>query len=240
MFVSLPYFDEARLTGKGSVNHFNIALTDPKLAAPVADSIDQRFANSSHETKTESLRELAQSSMQMIGDFDFLIRAVVGAVLVALLFATTTMMIQSIHERTPELAVLKTVGFTDGAVLLLVVAEALLVFLAGVSFGLLLATLSLPVAARFVLGLSMPGVVLLIGLALGSVVALISAAVPALLAALETARLPERSLCWSRSVSEYGGRGYLYTGRAEAAEAIVAMAAQKMRQPNPARGYTRP
>jgi UDP-glucose:(heptosyl)LPS alpha-1,3-glucosyltransferase len=62
---------------------------------------------------------------------------------------------------------------------------------------------------------------------------------PALLAALEMARLPERSLRWSRSGSEYGGRGYLYTGRAEAAEAIVAMAAQKIRQPNPARGYTR-
>jgi putative ABC transport system permease protein len=183
VIVSLPYLDEARLTGKGTVNHYNIALSDPKLAAQVCDAIDRRFANSSHETKTESLRELAQSSMQMIGDFDFLIRAVVAAVLVALLFATTSMMIQSIHERTPELAVLKTVGFTDRAVFLLVLAEALLVFLAGASLGLLLATLSLPVAARFVLGLSMPGVVLVIGLALGSVVALISAAVPAVLAA---------------------------------------------------------
>jgi putative ABC transport system permease protein len=183
VIVSLPYLDEARLTGKGTVNHYNIALSDPKLAAQVSDAIDRRFANSSHETKTESLRELAQSNMQMIGDFDFLIRAVVAAVLVALLFATTSMMIQSIHERTPELAVLKTVGFTDGAVFLLVLAEALLVFLAGASLGLLLATLSLPVAARFVLGLSMPGVVLVIGLALGSLVALISAAVPAVLAA---------------------------------------------------------
>jgi putative ABC transport system permease protein len=183
VLVSYPYFDEARAQKNGTVNHFNVAVTDPRLAPQVADAIDARSANSSHETKTESLRELAQSSMQMIGDFDFLIRAVVGAVLVALLFATTTMMIQSIHERTPELAVLKTLGFTDGAVLLLVLSEALLVFLAGASFGLLLATLSLPVAARFVVGLSMPGVVLLIGLALGSVVALISAAVPALLAA---------------------------------------------------------
>jgi putative ABC transport system permease protein len=183
VIVSYPYFDEARAQKNGTVNHFNVAVTDPGLAPRVADTIDARSANSSHETKTESLRELAQSSMQMIGDFDFLIRAVVGAVLVALLFATTTMMIQSIHERTPELAVLKTIGFTDGAVLLLVLAEALLVFLAGASFGLLLATLSLPVAARFVLGLSMPGIVLVVGLALGSVVALISAAVPALLAA---------------------------------------------------------
>jgi putative ABC transport system permease protein len=183
VIVSLPYLDEARLTGKSTVNHFNVALSDPKLAAQVADAIDQRFANSSHETKTESLRELAQSTMQQIGDFDFLIRAVVGAVLVALLFATTTMMIQSIHERTPELAVLKTVGFTDRAVFLLVLAEALLIFLAGAAFGLTLATLSLPVAARFVLGLSMPAVVLVIGLALGLAVALISAALPAMLAA---------------------------------------------------------
>ena len=90
------------------MNHFNVAVSDPKLAASVADAIDARFANSSHETKTESLREMAQASLQSIGDFDFLIRAVVGAVLAALLFATTTMMIQSVHERTPELAVIKT------------------------------------------------------------------------------------------------------------------------------------
>jgi len=183
VIVSYPYLDEARLTGKGTLNHFNVAITDPKLAPQVGDAIDARFANSSHETKTESLREMAQASMQAIGDFDFLIRAVVGAVLVALLFATTTMMVQSIHERTPELAVVKTLGFSDRAVFLLILAEALSVFLSGAVCGLMLATLALPVAARFVLGLSMPGAVIVIGLALGALVALISAAVPAALAA---------------------------------------------------------
>jgi putative ABC transport system permease protein len=186
VIVSYPYFDEARLVKKGTVNHFNVAVSDPKLAAQVADAIDRRFANSAHETKTESLREMAQASMQAIGDFDFLIRAVVGAVLLALLFATTTMMVQSIHERTPELAVVKTVGFSDRAVFLLILAEALGLFLAGAICGLVLATLVLPLAARFVLGLSMPGVVLAAGLALGVLVALVSAAVPAVLAA----RLP--------------------------------------------------
>jgi len=183
VIVSYPYFDEARVAKKGTVNHFNVALSDPKLAPQVADAIDARFVNSPHETKTESLRELAQTSMQAIGDFDFLIRAVVGAVLVALLFATTTMMVQSIHERTPELAVVKTVGFTDRAVFLLILAEALAVFLAGAVCGLVLATLVLPLAARFVHGLSMPGVVVIIGVTLGVVVALISAAIPAALAA---------------------------------------------------------
>jgi putative ABC transport system permease protein len=183
VIVSYPYFDEARLQKKGTVNHFNVAVTDAKLATQVADAIDARFANSSHETKTESLRELAQASMQAIGDFDFLIRAVVGAVLVALLFATTTMMVHSIHERTPELAVVKTLGFTDRAVFVLILAEALSVFLAGAVCGLVLATLALPIAARFVLGLSMPGVVVAMGLALGALVAVIGAAVPAALAA---------------------------------------------------------
>ena len=183
VIVSYPYFDEARVANKGTVNHFNVAVTDPKLAAQVGDAIDARFANSAHETKTESLRELAQTSMQAIGDFDFLIRAVVGAVLLALLFATTTMMVQSIHERTPELAVVKTVGFTDRAVFMLVLAEALIVFIAGALFGLLLATLVLPLAARFIQGLAMPGVVIVIGVALGVLVALVSAAIPAALAA---------------------------------------------------------
>jgi putative ABC transport system permease protein len=183
VLISFAYYDEARATGKGNVNHFNVAVSDPRLAASVSDAIDARFANSSHETKTESLRELAQVSVQSIGDFDFLIRAVVGAVLAALLFATTTMMIQSIHERTPELAVIKTLGFTDRAVFVLVLAEALAVFVAGAGFGLAVATLVLPLAARFVHGLSMPGAVVIIGVALGALVALISATIPAALAA---------------------------------------------------------
>ena len=183
VIISFPYFDEARAVGKRTVNHFNVAVSDPKLAVPVSDAIDRLFVNSSHETKTESLRELAQANVQRIGDFDFLLRAVVGAVLVALLFATTTMMIQSTRERTPELAVVKTLGFTDRAVFLLILAEALVIFLGGAALGLALATLTLPIAAKFVLGLSMPGVVVVIGLVSGALVALVSAAVPAALAA---------------------------------------------------------
>jgi putative ABC transport system permease protein len=183
ILINYPYYDEARATGKGTVNHFNVAVTDPKLAVQVADAIDRISANSSHETKTESLRELAQQQVQQIGDFDFLIRAVVSAVLAALLFAIATMMVQSVRERTSELAVLKTLGFTDRAVFLLILAEAITVCIAAAAFGLALATAALPIAARFVLGLSMPKITLVIGLACAILVALVSAAVPAALAA---------------------------------------------------------
>jgi putative ABC transport system permease protein len=182
IIVNLPYYDEARATGKGTVNHFNVAVTDPKVAVSVADAIDRISSNSSHETKTESLRELAQQQVQQIGDFDFLIRAVVGAVLAALLFTIATMMVQSVRERTSELAVLKALGFTDRAVFLLILAEAITVCIAGAAFGLALATAAMPIGARFVPGLSMPKITLAIGVACAVLVALMSAAVPAALA----------------------------------------------------------
>lgn len=183
ILVDYAYWDEGRATGKGNVNHFNVAVTDPNLAVAVADAIDRLFANSSHETKTESLRELAQQQVQQIGDLDFLIRAVVGAVLAALLFATATMMMQSVRERTPELAVLKTIGFTDRAVFLLVLAEAVVVCVVAAGCGLGLATLAFPFAARFVFGLALPKVTIAMGLALAAAVALVSAAIPAARAA---------------------------------------------------------
>lgn len=183
ILINLAYLDEARVLGKGTVQHFNVAISDPKQAAAVSDEIDRRFANSSKETKTESLLELAQAQAQQIGDMNFLIRAIVGAALAALLLATASMMMQSIRERRVELAVLKAVGFTDRTVFLLVLGEALLVCVSASAFGLALATLVLPIAGIFVVGLSMPAIVIASGLGLAVMVALVSAAVPAVQAA---------------------------------------------------------
>lgn len=183
ILVNFDYFDEARAVGKGTVAHFNVAIADPKLAASVADEIDRRFANSANETHTDSLRELAQAQMQAIGDLNFLIRAIVGAVFVALLFATGTMMMQSIRERTPELAVLKTLGFSDRTLVVLILVEAICVCVAAAAAGLGLATLVFPFAAKIVRGIAMPLVVVELGLAYAVLVALVSAAVPAVRAA---------------------------------------------------------
>jgi putative ABC transport system permease protein len=183
ILINFAYLDAARLVGRGTVQHFNVAVSDPNLAVTVADEIDRRFANSANETRSESLRELAQSQLQSIGDLNFLIRAIVAAVLVALLFATATMMMQSLRERTPELAVLKTLGFTDRAVFLLILAEAIAVCVAAAAFGLALARLAFPLAAKFVPGLSMPREVVEVGLVCAVLVGLVSAAVPAVRAA---------------------------------------------------------
>ena len=183
ILINYDYWNEARASGKDTVNHFNVRIADPKSAATMSDAIDARFANSPNETRSESIREMAQQGLQSIGDLEFLIRAVVAAVLAALLFATATMMMQSVRERTPEIAVLKTVGFTNGAVFALTLAESAIVCVAAGGVGLAVASLAFPYASRFIHGLSMPLIIIILGLLSALAVALISAAIPAALAA---------------------------------------------------------
>ena len=183
VLANYDYYDQARVSNTGTVNHFNVSVSDPSQAVSVADAIDRLSLNSSHETKTESIRELAQQQVQQIGDLDFLVHAVVSAVLAALLFATATMMMQSVRERTPELAVLKTIGFTDRAVFLLVLVEAAVVCIAAAACGLAVSTLVFPYAARIVSGLAMPRVTIAIGLALAVALGAVSSALPAARAA---------------------------------------------------------
>lgn len=178
--ANYAYLDESRALAKGTVRNFYVVTADPKKAAKVTEAIDKVFANSPYETRTASFKEMAQQQMQAIGDLNFAIRSIVSAVLVALLFSVATMMMQTTRERTPELAVLKTLGFTDSAVFLLLIGEAVITCVAGALLGLALALLAFPYAAKFVPGLSMPIVVVEVGVAAALVLASISASLPAL------------------------------------------------------------
>ena len=177
------YLDDARAVNKGTVRNFYAVAADPSRAGALTGTIDSTFANSSVETQTASFRENAQRQMRAIGDLNFAIRSILGAVLVALLFSTSTMMMQTIRERTPELAVLKSLGFTDRAVFLMVLAEAVITCVVAALIGLGLAWGVFPYASKFVAGLSMPIVVIVSGVIAAVFVALISATVPALRAA---------------------------------------------------------
>ncbi len=181
--ANYDYLDEARALNKGTVRNFYAVISDPKRAAEMSDNIDHAFANSSNETQTASFRENAQQQMRSIGDLNFLIRAVTSAVLVALLFSITTIMMQTIRERTPELAVLKTLGFNDRTIFLMVVGESLLISVAAALIGLALATGVFPYTAKFIPGLSMPLSVVGFGMIGAVLVALITAAPPAVRAA---------------------------------------------------------
>jgi putative ABC transport system permease protein len=177
------YLDEGRVANKGTVRNFYVVASDPRRAAVLAETIDHTFANSPSETNTTSLREMAQQGMKAIGDLNFAIRSIVTAVLAALLFSIAVLMMQTIRERTPELGVLKTLGFSDYLVFFLIVAEALLICIPAALIGLALACVAFPYSAKWIPGLSMPLVVIAAGVALAGLVALTGAAVPAFRAA---------------------------------------------------------
>jgi len=180
MLMNYAYFDEARQSDRGTAQQYYIKVDDPRQGLSVARAVDKLFANSSDETRTQSLREAVQTDLQSIGDLDFVIRAVVGAVLFALIFSTTAMMAQSIRERTAEFAVLKTLGFSDSRVFWLVLSEVLSLFIAAAALGLGLACWVLPAARNFThLNVTMPGSVLLVGLSMAAVLAIVTAMLPA-------------------------------------------------------------
>jgi len=181
--ANYDYIDEARAANRGTVSHFYAIATDPTQAAAVSDAIDDAFANSASPTHTESFREYAQQDLQSLGDLNFAIRSILSAVLVALVFSTATMMMQTVRERTPELAVLKTLGFGSRPVFLLIAAEALLVSIPASLAGLALSWIAFPLAGKYIPGLSMPGVVVALGIPGALLVALISVSLPGLRAA---------------------------------------------------------
>jgi putative ABC transport system permease protein len=149
---SYKYFDEARATDKGTVNRFLVRISDPGRAAAVGRAIDNLFANSPQPTRTMSEKANAQAGTASIGNITFFTRSIISAVLFMLLFLTGNTMMQSVRERIPEFAVLKTIGFPDSGVLSLVLAEAVtLCVLAGVA-GLTLMKFVVPLLVK-----GMPG-----------------------------------------------------------------------------------
>jgi putative ABC transport system permease protein len=178
--INYSYLDEARVADKGTVNAYFARMANIQDGQAVAQSIDKLFANSGEETETQSLREVAQSNFQSIGDLNFLIKAIVGAVLFALLFSIGAMMMKAFRERTPELAVLKTVGFTDRRIFWFLVTEALIQSVFSALMGLVLASVVLPFSTRFIgLTLTMPWSVLLAGTWMAVGLAILGALLPA-------------------------------------------------------------
>ncbi len=173
------YLDEARVTNKGTVRNFYVTASDPRHAGTLADTIDKLFANAPSETSTATLRENAQQGLKALGDLNFLIRSIVSAVFAALLFSIATMLMQSIRERTPELALLKTLGFTGRTMFILIVTEGALMCVFGALLGLALAWFAFPYTAKWIPGLTMPLLVIEVGVLAACGVALSSAALPA-------------------------------------------------------------
>jgi putative ABC transport system permease protein len=142
------YFDEANDYVKGRVGWYIIQLDSAGASDRVSKAIDALSANSDHETKTQTEEAFNQSFAKQIGDIGLIVTAIMGAVFFTLLLLTGNTMAQAVRERIPELAVLKTIGFTNRSVLMLVLAESVLLVVIGGLLGLLLAPIAMVMATR--------------------------------------------------------------------------------------------
>ena len=174
-------FDEGRSFGKGNIGWFEVRIEDAAQASAISNRIDALFANSPNETKTQPANDFTMAFIKQFGDIGFVLRAILGAVFFALLFLTGNTMMQSVRERIPELAVLKTVGFGDGKVLSLVLAESLLLCVIAAAIGLGLSYAVLPIIkGGFLQGLELSPGALIPGFAAAVLLALIVGLPPAL------------------------------------------------------------
>jgi putative ABC transport system permease protein len=180
LIVRNDYFDEARQSDRGTVNQYIIEVTDAAQGEQIARRIDALSTNSPFPTRTQSIRAVTQSNFQSLGDLNFIVHSIVGAALFALLIATAALTMQSVRERTTELAVLKTMGFSDRAVFVLLLLESITLAIGAALVGLLLASRTMLLVNRFLgLRLTMPYAVVAVGLVLALALALVSASPPA-------------------------------------------------------------
>jgi len=135
------YYEEARQYGEGMVGWYAVRIADPNAGAEVAAAIDALFENSPFETKTVAEKALMQSFADQIGNIGAIITWILAAVFFTLLLVAGNTVAQSVRERTNELGVLKTLGFSHGQVLGLVLAESSTLAVVGGGLGLALGAL---------------------------------------------------------------------------------------------------
>ncbi|HSB42549.1 MAG TPA: FtsX-like permease family protein [Methylomirabilota bacterium] len=144
VLINVAYFDEARQIGRGKTGWYIVRIADSGQARTVSAAIDALFMNSPDETKTQPEKEFALGFAKQIGDIGALVTRILIAVFFTIVILTGNAMAQSIRERIPELAILKTLGFSDAKVTALVLAEALLLLALGGAIGMAAAVAMMP------------------------------------------------------------------------------------------------
>lgn len=135
-FFRYDYLDENRRDGDGLVGWYVVKVDDPARAVEMAHTFDSMFANSSAETKTTTEKGFVDGFAKQIGDIGAIMIAILSAVLFTMLLVAANTMAQSVRERTSELAVMKTLGFSNTAVLMIVLSESVFIALLGGGLGL--------------------------------------------------------------------------------------------------------
>ncbi len=185
VYFNQTYVEEAVSFAKGKAGTFDILTDSPDSVATVASAVDNMFRNSPEPTKTESEKAFQLSFINSIGNVKAFILSICFAVVFATLLVSANTMAMSIRERTREVAVLKTLGFTRQSILRLYIGEAVLVALTGgvlgclLALGLVSALRQAPGMVLFLSGLKVTPSTLLLAIVVAGMVGLLSALLPA-------------------------------------------------------------
>ena len=182
LYFHHDYLDESRTFNRDLIGWIVIRLNDPNQAVEIAKRVDALFANSSTETKTSTEKAFAQGWANQMGNIGAIVSAVASAVFFTMLLVIANTMGQSVRERTNELAVMKTLGFSSFAVTAMVIGEALLLTLLGAAIGLGLAFFaSMGLAnmlGQFLPTIGMPPDTFVLGIAIALLLGAIASALP--------------------------------------------------------------
>ena len=140
-FFRYDYLDENRAQGEGTIGWYVVKIADPAKSVELSRTFDEMFANSAAETKTTTEKGFVEGFAKQIGDISTIMITISSTVLFMFGLVAASTMAQSVRERTSEFAVLKTLGFSGGAILTLVLAESLFIAFTGGLLGLGLAWL---------------------------------------------------------------------------------------------------
>ncbi len=189
-WLQWDYFEEkVPETDKGRIGWYVLRINNPDDSPRIARAIDEDFANSPFETKTQAESAFAANWVKQFGNIQKLILSIGVIVFFTLLLVTGNTMAISVRERTGELAVFKAIGYSDQKVLFFVLAEALVIALIGGLLGMLVAVLAVPGLATALSGM-LPGLALSPKmLVLGLIVAVFTGLLSGLLPGMNAMRL---------------------------------------------------
>jgi putative ABC transport system permease protein len=143
MLFRQDYLVEKGLKGNELTGVFKLDLKDKTQSAAIAKQVDAMFENSDNATKTESEQAFGAGFVSMFGNVPFALRMIGFAVVFTILVISANTMVMSVRERTGEIGVLKTLGFSDGSIFGMIVAEAAIITTGGGLAGALLAKFGL-------------------------------------------------------------------------------------------------
>jgi len=168
MVLQYQYFNETQNLGRDLIGWMALNTTSPSANDGVAKAIDQMFANSLYETATDTEKAFNKAFAAQLGNIALMVALVVGAAFATILMIVGNSMVMAIRERTREIGVLKTLGFSGGRILRLVLGEAVLLALLGGLPGIALAAL-FAAAMETSVGNFIPGFAVTPGIALNAI-----------------------------------------------------------------------